>query len=166
MNDADLKNRMQPIAQPITHPTTQQIVVDEVFPHAPQTIWSTLTTGDLIGRWLMAPTGFEAVKGKRFTFQTKPAGAWNGVIHCEVLEVIPNERLAYAWRSGDEGNAGYGAPLDTVVTWTLTRVEGGTRLRLVHAGFVTPKNDSAFHSMSAGWTKVVQSVGNIASELH
>ena len=38
---------------------TQQIVVDEVFPHAPETIWKTLTTGDLISRWLMAPAGFE-----------------------------------------------------------------------------------------------------------
>jgi uncharacterized protein YndB with AHSA1/START domain len=158
MNDADLKIDTQQIVQ--------QIVVDEVFPHAPQTIWRTLTTGELMGRWLMAPTGFEPVKGKRFTFQTKPAGAWDGVIHCEVLEAIPNERLAYAWQSGDEGNVGYGSRLDTVVTWTLTQVESGTRLRLVHSGFVTPKNDSAFNSMSGGWPKVVQSVGNIAGELH
>jgi uncharacterized protein YndB with AHSA1/START domain len=27
---------------------TRQIVVDEVFPHAPETIWKTLTTGALI----------------------------------------------------------------------------------------------------------------------
>ena len=145
---------------------TQQIVVDEVFPHAPETIWKTLTTGDLIGRWLMAPTGFEPVKGTRFTFQTKPAGAWDGVIHCEVLEAVPNERLAYAWRSGDANNVGYGSPLDTRVTWTLTRVEGGTRLRLVHSGFVTPVNDSAFDSMSGAWPKVVENVGTLAGEVH
>jgi len=72
---------------------TQDIVVDEVLPHAQETIWKALTTGELIGRWLMTPTGFEAVKGKRFTFQTTPAGAWDGVIHCEVLEAVPNERL-------------------------------------------------------------------------
>jgi uncharacterized protein YndB with AHSA1/START domain len=83
-----------------------------------------------------------------------------------VLETIPNERLAYAWKSGDEGNAGYGSRLDTVVTWTLTKVDGGTRLRLVHSGFVTPKNDSAFNSMGSAWPKVVQSIGNIAGELH
>ena len=147
-------------------PATQQIVVDEVFPHAPETIWKTLTTGELIGRWLMAPTGFEPAVGKRFTFQTKPAGAWDGVIHCEVLEAIPNERLAYAWKGGDEGNVGYGSRLETVVTWTLARADGGTRLRLVHSGFVTPKNDSAFASMSGGWAKVIQTVGSIAAELH
>jgi uncharacterized protein YndB with AHSA1/START domain len=146
--------------------STQQIVVDEIFPHAPETIWKTLTTGELIARWLMVPSGFEPIKGKRFTFQTKPAGAWDGTIHCEVLEVIANERLSYAWQSGDENNIGYGSRLDTVVTWTLTKVEGGTRLRLVHSGFVTPKNDSAFKSMSDGWLTVVQRVGNLAGEPH
>jgi uncharacterized protein YndB with AHSA1/START domain len=154
MNDTALK------------PTTQQIVVDEIFPHAPETIWKTLTTGELIGRWLMVPTGFEPVVGQRFTFQTKPAGAWDGVIHCEVIEASPNERLAYAWKGGDEGNVGYGSRLETVVTWTLTRVDSGTRLSLVHAGFVTPKNDSAFASMSGGWAKVIQTVGSIAGEQH
>jgi uncharacterized protein YndB with AHSA1/START domain len=141
---------------------TQEIVVDEFFPHAPETIWKLLTTGELIGRWLMAPTGFEPVAGKRFTFQTTSAGAWDGVIHCQVLEATPNERLAYAWKGGHEENVGYGSPLDTVVTWTLSKVEGGTRLRLVHSGFVTPKNDSAFKTMSGGWKKVVQTIGTIA----
>jgi len=145
-------------------PDTQDIVVDEVFPHAPETIWKTLTTGELIGRWMMAPTGFEPVEGRHFTFQTRPAGAWDGTIHCQVLEVIPNERLVYAWKGGHEGNVGYGSPLDTVVTWILSRVENGTRLRLVHSGFVTPKNDSALKTMGEGWKKVVHNIGEIVGK--
>jgi uncharacterized protein YndB with AHSA1/START domain len=152
MNDAALKSR------------TQDIVVDEVFPHAPETIWKTLTTGELIGRWLMAPTGFEPVEGKHFTYQTTPAGAWDGTIHCQVLEVMPNERFSYSWKGGHEGNVGYGSRLDTIVSWTLSRVESGTRLRLVHSGFVTPKNDSAFKTMGEGWKKVVQNIGAIVGE--
>ena len=144
---------------------TQDIVVDEVFPHAPETIWKTLTTGDLIGRWIqMMPTGFAPVEGNRFTFQTRPAGAWDGVIHCQVLEVMPNERLAYAWQGGDEGNIGYGSRMDTIVTWSLARVEGGTRLRLVHSGFVLPRNESTFKNMSQAWPKVLNSIGGIAGE--
>ena len=143
---------------------TQDIVVEEVLPHAPETIWKALTTGEMIGRWLMPPTGFEPVTGKQFTFQTTRAGAWDGIIHCQVLEVMPNERLAYAWKGGHEGNVGYGSRLDTVVTWTLSRVEDGTRLRLVHSGFVLPKNDTAFKSMSEGWTKVVRNLDTIAAE--
>jgi uncharacterized protein YndB with AHSA1/START domain len=145
-------------------PDTQDIVVDEVFPHAPETIWKTLTTGDLIARWLMVPTGFEPVPGKRFTYQTKPAGAWDGTIHCEVLEVIPNERFSYSWSGGDEGNAGYGSRLDTIVTWTLSRVANGTRVRLLHSGFVTPRNDTAFRNMSEGWKKVVPRLGAVTGE--
>ena len=38
MNDAALKV------------DTQDIVVDEVFPHTPETIWKTLTTANLMGR--------------------------------------------------------------------------------------------------------------------
>ncbi len=114
----------------------------------PRTIWKTLTTGELISRWLLMPSaGFEPVRGKHFTLQTTPAGAWDGVIRCQVLEVMPNERLVYSWRSGHEGNVGYGSPLDTVVTWTLSKARGGTRLRLVHSGFVLPKNDTAYTSM-------------------
>jgi uncharacterized protein YndB with AHSA1/START domain len=143
---------------------TQDIVVEEVFPHAPETIWKTLTTGDLIGRWLMKPTGFEPVKGARFTFQTTPAGAWDGVIQCQVLEVTPNERFVFAWKGGHEGNVGYGSRLDTVVTFTLSRVENGTRLRLVHSGFVLPNNEIAFKNMGDGWKKVVPRIGAMAGE--
>lgn len=143
---------------------SRQIVVDEVFAHAPEMVWKTLTTPELIGRWLMKPTGFEPTKGSRFTYQTTPAGAWDGVIHCEVLEATPNERLVYRWNSGDDANAGYGSRLETIVTWTITKVDGGTRLRLIHSGFRTPKNDSAFKSMSEGWPKVVQTIGALAED--
>ena len=153
MNDAALKSG------------TQDIVVDEVFPHAPETIWQTLTNGVLMARWLrMTPTGFEPVKGKRFTYQTTPGGAWDGVIHCEVLEAIANERLVYRWKSGHAENVGYGAPLDTVVTFTLSKAERGTRLRLVHSGFVLPRNEMAFKNMGDGWKKVVPTIGAIAGE--
>jgi uncharacterized protein YndB with AHSA1/START domain len=142
---------------------TQDIVVDEVFPHAPETIWKTLTTNELIGRWIQMPTaGFAAVVGTRFTLQTKPAGAWDGLIRCQVLEVVANERLVYAWRGGHDGNTGYGSKLDTVVTFTLSRVAEGTRLRMVHSGFVLPRNDSAYTNMSGGWKKVVGRIGSLS----
>lgn len=142
---------------------TQSIVVEAFFPHAPDVIWRALTTGELIGRWMMTPTGFAPVKGTRFTFQTRAAGAWDGVIHCEVLDAVPDERLVYAWRGGHASNVGYGSELDTVVTWNLTRADGGTHVRLVHSGFVVPKNASAFETMSAGWTKVVGNLAAIAA---
>jgi uncharacterized protein YndB with AHSA1/START domain len=152
MNDVALKSK------------TQDIVVEEILPHAPEMIWKTLTSGALIARWLMSPTGFEPVQGNRFTYQTKPAGAWDGVIQCEVLEAIPNQRLVYSWKGGHESNVGYGAPLDTIVAWTLDRAGNGTRLCLVHSGFVTPRNESALKTMGDGWKKVVPRIGVITDE--
>ncbi|MGK6354183.1 SRPBCC family protein [Sphingomonas sp. DT-207] len=145
--------------------STQAIVVEELFPHAPETIWRTLTSGALMGRWLgMIPTDFEPVAGNRFTYQTTPAGEWDGTIHCQVLEAVPNKRFAYSWKGGHAGNREYGSPLDTIVTFTLEPVEGGTRLRLVHSGFVLPTNDSAYRNMSGGWTKVVPRIGEVTGE--
>jgi uncharacterized protein YndB with AHSA1/START domain len=143
MNDTAVKTR------------TQSIVVDEVFPHAPETIWKILTSGDLMARWLMAPHGFAPVEGTRFTYRTTPAGEWDGTIECEVLEVVPYERFVYAWRGGHEDNEGYGSRLDTVVTFTLRKALEGTRLTLVHSGFLTPTNDTAFQNMGNGWRKVL-----------
>jgi uncharacterized protein YndB with AHSA1/START domain len=140
-------------------PKTQDIIVDEIFPHAPEALWKTLTNSELMARWLMQPTGFSAVKGTRFTFQTAPGGAWDGVIHCQVLEAVPNQRLVYTWQGGHPENTGYGAPLDSVVTWTLTQVDSGTRLRVVHSGFVSPHNDAAFEGMGDGWKKIVAKIG-------
>ncbi|MBA3667448.1 MAG: SRPBCC domain-containing protein [Sphingomonas sp.] len=144
-------------------PATRDIRVDEVFSHTAEMMWKTLTTPELMGRWLMVPTGFEPVVGNHFTYQTTPAGEWDGIINCEVLEAVPNERLVYTWQGGNDANSGYGSRLDTVVAWTLTRAEGGTRVRLVHSGFQAP-NDVAFRNMSDGWPKVVQMVAELARE--
>jgi uncharacterized protein YndB with AHSA1/START domain len=151
--------------QPALKPATQDIVVDEVFPHAPETIWKALTTGELIGRWLMEAHGFEPVVGNRFTYRTTPAGAWDGTIRCEILEIVPNRRLVYSWQGGHDDNVGYGSRLDTLVTWTLTAAQGGTRVRVVHSGFDLPRNETAYRNMSDGWRQVVRNLDATAAEL-
>jgi uncharacterized protein YndB with AHSA1/START domain len=106
------------------------------------------------------------VKGNRFTFRTSPAGDWDGTIQCEVLEATPNKRLAYSWKGGNAANTGYGALLDTIVTWTLSPTEAGTRLRLVHSGFVSPRNDNALRTMGQGWkTVVTERIPAVADEV-
>lgn len=144
---------------------TGEIVLDQVFPHAPEKVWRTITSGALIGRWLgMTPSDFSPVPGSRFTYQTSPAGEWDGSIQCEVLEAEPNRRFAYSWKGGHEGNAGYGSPLDTVVTFTLEPVKGGTRLTLVHSGFHLPRNETAYRNMQGGWTKILPRIGDVTGE--
>ena len=148
----------------IAKQTSRDIVVDEGFAHSAETIWKALTDGSLIARWLMPPEGFEAVPGNDFTFRTTPAGAWDGTIHCRIVEVKPARRLSYSWQGGDEGNVGYGSRLDTVVTWILSPLGEGTRVQLVHSGFLTPKNDTAFQNMSKGWRTILPRLNAIVDQ--
>src|ERR1700750_2147458 len=112
---------------------TRSIIVEYDIPHAPSKVWRALTDSKLVASWLM-PNDLRPVVGARFTFQAAPIpGVWDGVCHCEVLDVQPNERLSYTWQGGSESAQNYGHRLDTVVTWTLSPSgSGGTRLRLVH----------------------------------
>src|SRR5579883_1008988 len=128
----------------------RSIVVEYDLPQSPEKVWRALTEPDLLARWLM-PNDIRPVVGHRFTMRAQPVPGWDGVVHCEVLTVEPHSLLRYSWRGGSSSREGYGAALDTVVTFTLTRTRsGGTRLALEHSGF-GPDNAFAFENMGKGW---------------
>lgn len=86
------------------------------------------------------------VVGHEFTFKAPPMHDWDGVVRCEVLEVVENERLAYSWRGGPSVSR-----IDTVVTFTLAKTaSGGTRLVLEHSGF-RAQDGFAFDGLGKGW---------------
>jgi uncharacterized protein YndB with AHSA1/START domain len=145
-------------------PQTRAIVVEEVLPHSPEIVWRVLTDPQMLARWLMKNT-FELTVGHRFTFMDRPRGDWNGTVECEVLEVDPPRRLSYSWVGGSASNKGDGAALDSVVTFTLTPVPEGTLFKLVHDGFVSPRNDYAFIEMGKGWATVVGRIDKLAAEI-
>ena len=127
----------------------QSIVVDYDLQDSPERVWQALTDPELLAAWLM-PNNIQAEIGYQFTFRTQPVPGWDGIVHCEILEVAPLERLVYAWRGGSKKLDGYGHELDTVVIWTLTPDgKGGTRLHLEHAGF--DPDSFAFRAMGQGW---------------
>jgi uncharacterized protein YndB with AHSA1/START domain len=135
----------------------RSIVVDRILPYPPEKVWRALTQRELLQRWLM-PSDFQPAVGHRFTFATEPRGDWDGVVHCEVLDCEPNRLLRYSWVGGVETNTKYGSRLDSVVTWTLTEVAGGTRLRMEHAGFRSPENDFAYNAMGTGWGRILDRI--------
>jgi uncharacterized protein YndB with AHSA1/START domain len=127
---------------------TKSISVKFDLPHPPVKVWRALTEPELLAEWLMA-TDMRALVGNSFTFKAEPTPWWDGIVHCEVLEVDPPKRLRYTWRSGPESLG-----LDTVVTWTLTPTpSGGTRLALEHSGFL-PTNAFAFDGARKGWQRM------------
>ncbi len=102
-----------------------KIELDRTYPHPRERVWRALTDSAALAEWLM-PNDFEPTVGHRFTFRTDPAPGFDGIVHCEVLELAPPERLRFTWRGG---------PLDTVVTFDLAAVGDGTRLTMTQDGF-------------------------------
>ena len=73
---------------------TRAITVEQVLPYAAEKIWHTLTTSELIAKWLM-PNDFAAAIGHRFNFRTRPMGDWDGVVRCEVSRGIRDARIRH-----------------------------------------------------------------------
>jgi uncharacterized protein YndB with AHSA1/START domain len=99
------------------------------YHHPPELVWRVLTEPALIGEWLME-NDFAPEVGRAFTLRTDPAPGFDGVVHCQVLELDPPHRMRWSWRGG---------PIDTVVSFTLSpRAVGaveGTRLEVEQTGF-------------------------------
>ena len=139
---------------------SRSIVVERVMPHAPEKIWRALTRSHLIAEWLMQ-NDHEPVVGYRFNFHAEPIpGAWNGVSDCEVLAVEPGARLVWRWQASGEEKAG---GLDTVVTWTLTPVDGGTLVRMEQAGF-RATDEFGYKAMGGGWPRIVADLERVAGQ--
>lgn len=129
--------------------TDSAIRTETFYPHPVARVWRALTDPAALAEWLM-PNDFAPVLGHRFTFRTQPVPPhFDGVVHCEVVELVPEKSLAYTW----SGMAG----MDTLVRWELAAVRRdgvtGTLLVGVHSGFdlTDPAQLAGFQSMSGGW---------------
>ena len=139
---------------------TRSLVIERQMPHPPEKIWRALTQAPLIEAWLME-NDFQPIVGHRFNFRAAPVHGWNGVTDCEVLEVIPYQRLVYSWNaSGDQAPDG----LKTIVTWTLTPTSGGTHLRMEQSGF-RPDQAGNYQGAAHGWQKYFAGLERVAAGL-
>ncbi|MFA6115977.1 MAG: SRPBCC domain-containing protein [Sphingomonas sp.] len=116
---------------------TRTVTVERDIAYPPEKIWRALTQPHLIEEWLMK-ADFKPVVDHRFRFSAD----WGGV-DCQVLEVEPHRTLSYSW-------AGMG--LESVVTWTLSATDTGTRLRMEQVGF-KPDQQQAYFGAKAGWPR-------------
>lgn len=121
---------------------TRSVVVEREIPHPPEKLWRALTQPHLMEEWLMK-NDFKPLVGHRFSLR----GDWGGVLDCEVLVVEPLRTLAYTWNFAHDDPA---YSLESVVTFTLTPTDAGTRLRMEQAGF-RPSQKQAFGGAHAGW---------------
>jgi len=110
---------------------SETVVLDFELKSPIERVWHALTDSATLSKWMLFKSNdFQPVVGH--AFQLRDAPGFDGVIDCEVIEVIKPHQLSYTWVSGGESNLQH----STVVTWTLTEAEGGvTRLHLEQSGF-------------------------------
>lgn len=125
---------------------TRDIQLEAVYPHPIEKVWQALTDRSAIAQWLME-NDFEPKLGHKFQFRAKPMGGWDGIVHGEVLEVDPPNRLRYSWKTN---------VIDTVLTITLRTVAEGTALTLEHTGFRGFKPVMISFLMGSGWKSILR----------
>lgn len=120
--------------------------------HPPELVWAALTEKEQLSQWLME-NDMQPIVGHKFRFVTKPRikMGFDGIVYCEVLEVMPFKRFSYSWKGGPRKGV---ITLDSVVRWTLIPKNGGTELVLEHTGFKGWKNYFSYLVMNMGWVKI------------
>ncbi|KEO75934.1 SRPBCC family protein [Anditalea andensis] len=116
------------------------------FPQSTEVVWEYLTNAELLAQWLM-PNDIKPIVGHKFQFQSRPMPkfGFDGIVHCEILEIIDYKKLVYSWKGG---------MLDSVVVWTILPTDKGTLLTLEHKGFKGIKNLLPYIIMKKGWAKI------------
>jgi uncharacterized protein YndB with AHSA1/START domain len=135
---------------------TESLSLEFELGHPPERVWRALTDPALLSEWLLPAIGFKLEDGAAFTFKAPPQPGWDGVVNCRMREIEALKKLSWAWVVGD---------IDTVVTFTLMPMDGGTRLSIVQSGF-NPDQKRNFAGAVYGWKmmggKLVEVLGRLA----
>jgi uncharacterized protein YndB with AHSA1/START domain len=134
------------------------IVLERTFNAPVARVWKALTTVEALRAWYFcdafAHNGFELKEfkpevGFQFEFITEHQGEIYQHLY-KVMEVIPQRKLAYAWRYKGE-------PGDSLVTWELFAEGEKTRLKLTHEGIESFPKKPAYvrENFENGWTQLI-----------
>lgn len=144
------------------------------LPHPAGRVWRAVADRNLLSAWFMPTHDLELWVGHAFTFRKPPQRGWDGVTHCEVLEVDPGRSLAFTYRGKATGQKalacagvsseqaqdaakGLLAELDTVLRFGVEPLEPDrSRLTLEHSGFRGPKLVLVSLILGAGWKKILR----------
>jgi uncharacterized protein YndB with AHSA1/START domain len=125
---------------------------------APERVFRALTVPSELLRWWGSDALYRATS---WEIDLRPGGKWR----CEgkgadgspysvegaFVAVDPPHRLSYTWNHS--WKTGKEAPPETLVTWVLVPVAGGTLVTITHGGFV-PKSDEV-RGHGQGWDRVL-----------
>lgn len=112
----------------------------------PDVVFEALIKPEQLNRWITSNAQIEPRVGGEFDL------GWVGVGALKILELVPNEKIAYSW-SDDPQNG------PTVVTWTLEGSGGKTRITFVNSGF---SPDTPTGGIQAGWLNFASWLKSVA----
>jgi len=116
-----------------------------------QIVWKAITNKEEMKLWYFDLPEFKPEVGTEFRFMGGPAEDRQYQHICLVMEVIPDQKIAYSWRyDGYEGN--------TLVTFELFDEGSQTRLKLIHEGletFPADNPDFARENFAEGWNWII-----------
>ena len=93
-----------------------------------EAVFGALIRPDQLNKWIASDSSVTPVVGGSWSL------GWNEVPASKILELVPNKKLTFEWASWGDNPA-------TVVTWTVAKTGGKTRLTLFHSGFA-PDQDA------------------------
>ena len=153
------------------------IRLERLLPYPHEQVWQAITDQSTLSAWFM-PNDLVPKLGQQFTFHMKPQRGWDGLTHCEIIELEAGKRIAFTYRgeaSGEKPLACAGidsrnaekvvksifTKLDTVLSFTITpkpSTDGVeyTQLVMEHTGFKGIKLMVVSLIMGHGWSKVLR----------
>ena len=132
--------------------TTEQIIeVSKVIKADKSTVFRALTNEQVMEKWFCAgPDGWTSTVNAKVEvagiFQIDMHGDTETHSHTgEYREVVENEKIVFTWNSK--------SVQDTLVTITLSEIEGGTEVKLVHD---MVSSDQIVMNHTQGWTVILE----------
>lgn len=150
---------------------TPDVVVLRVIAATPERIWNALTDAREIEKWFFTRT--EAIDAKlngsyRIHWESNVEPELNHARWGNYVEFDPPRKLVFEWMGvGPMKNPEWNAfdPSDeigTLVSITLTPVEGGTLVKLVHSGWGSSEAwKSSRDGHNKGWTYYLENLDSV-----
>ncbi len=114
-------------------------------------VWNALTDKEQMKNWYFDIPDFELKEGNAFNFY-EPGEERKFHHHCEIAEVVPQEKLKHSWTYPDISKE------KTLVKWELKPESEGTVVTLTHKGlenFHHLGEDFYPESFQKGWEEII-----------
>lgn len=144
---------------------TRDRIEKEILIRAPRArVWRALADKTEFGTWFGVRFSGDGAfaPGAKVQGQLTYPGYEHVELEIEIVDVVPEERLSYRWHPyAVEPGVDYSAEPTTLVTFTLSEAEGGTRLEVVESGFdriPLERRAKAFRSNESGWAQQIHNI--------